>query len=214
MEPVIISCIYTSSSTLSLGVPEEHFPMLFARSLEGPALSWFYYLHPRDRDSWDEIMSAFCEWVHEYQREDERMLTLKLTNQAEPESFSHFCSRCSNIRATLLEPITDREFMLILLRNLNDFYYRHMVSFKYTSLAHMEQHGYDIDVMKLQEIRRKTAPRNPAQGKKFTPLDEPMSFICERLPKRGILKTKASVYSETPSGVFKRDYCTVASMGI
>lgn len=33
------------------------------------------------------------------------------------------------------------------------------------------------------------------QGKKFTPLDEPMSVICERLQKRGILKTKASVYS-------------------
>uniref|UniRef100_A0A803MZD9 G-patch domain-containing protein n=1 Tax=Chenopodium quinoa TaxID=63459 RepID=A0A803MZD9_CHEQI len=115
---------------------------------------------------------------------------MKLVNmeQSDRESFSHLFSRCSYIRAQLRFPIIEREFMLILLRKLNDFYYRHMVSIKYADLSHMERHGYEIDAYRLQERRPKVHPQGERVNRRiFTRIDEPLSVVHDRLSKKGVL---------------------------
>uniref|UniRef100_A0A803N2H1 Uncharacterized protein n=1 Tax=Chenopodium quinoa TaxID=63459 RepID=A0A803N2H1_CHEQI len=179
--------LYNFVNTLyPLNVPEEHFPMLFNRSLGGPALSW-YYTSGTDTEK------------------------LKLVNmeQSDRESFSYLFSRCSYIRAQLRFPITDREFMLILLRKLNDFYYRHMVSIKYADLSHMERHGYEINAYRLQERRHKVHPQGERANRRiFTRIDEPLSVVYDRLSKKGILRAKSYVYSLPPHGTDMRQYCS------
>uniref|UniRef100_A0A803N340 Uncharacterized protein n=1 Tax=Chenopodium quinoa TaxID=63459 RepID=A0A803N340_CHEQI len=139
-----------------------------------------------------EIAQAFSDWAFEFRQTDTEKLKLVNMKQSDRESFSHLFSRCSYIRAQLRFPITDRDFMLILLRKLNDFYYRHMVSVKYVALSHMERHGYKIDAYRLQERRPKVHPQGERANRRiFTRIDEPLSVVYDHLSKKGILRAKS-----------------------
>uniref|UniRef100_A0A803N7Z3 Retrotransposon gag domain-containing protein n=1 Tax=Chenopodium quinoa TaxID=63459 RepID=A0A803N7Z3_CHEQI len=127
-----------------LDVPEENLPTLFDRSLEGAALSWYYSFERIGEATWNEISQAFVNWAYNFSQTDPQKLVLVTTLQTNQETFSHFCSRCSVVRSKLRNPITDKEFMLIMLKNLNDFYYRQMVTMRYNILGHMEQHGQGL----------------------------------------------------------------------
>uniref|UniRef100_A0A803MY15 Retrotransposon gag domain-containing protein n=1 Tax=Chenopodium quinoa TaxID=63459 RepID=A0A803MY15_CHEQI len=202
--------LYNFVNTLyPLNVPKVHFPMLFNRSLGGPALSWYYTSGVTSKGSWGEIAQALSDWAFEFRQIDTKKLKLVNMEQSDRESFSHLFSRCSYIRARLRFPITDREFMLILLRKLNDFYYQHMVSIKYVDLSHMERHGYEIDAYRLQERRPKVHPQGERANRRiFTRIDEPLSVVYDRLSKKGILWAKSYVYSLPPHGTDMRQYCS------
>ena len=75
--------------------------------------------------------------------------------------------------------------MLILLRNLNDFYYYHMfITIKYTSLSHMEQHGFDIGALKLQEKWPQKDLESPNTNPRvYAKIDEPLSMAYDREAK-------------------------------
>uniref|UniRef100_A0A803MUY9 Retrotransposon gag domain-containing protein n=1 Tax=Chenopodium quinoa TaxID=63459 RepID=A0A803MUY9_CHEQI len=202
--------LYNFVNTLyPLNVPEEHFPMLFNRSLDGHALSWYYTSGVTTKSSWGKIAQAFSDWGFEFRQTDTKKLKLVNMEQSDRESFSHLFSRCSYVRAQLCLPITDREFMLILLRKFNDFYYQHMVSIKYADLSHMERYGYEIDAYRLQERRSKVHPHGErANMRIFTRIDEPLSVVYDRLSKKGILRAKSYVYSLPPHGTDMRQYCS------
>uniref|UniRef100_A0A803MXN1 G-patch domain-containing protein n=1 Tax=Chenopodium quinoa TaxID=63459 RepID=A0A803MXN1_CHEQI len=162
--------------------------LCYRRSLGGPALFWYYTSGVTSKGSWGEIAQSFSDWAFEFRQTDTEKLKLVNMEQSDRESFSHLFSRCSYIRARLRFPITDREFMLILLRKLNDFYYQHMVSIKYADLSHMDRHGYEIDAYRLQERRPKVHPPGERANRRiFTRIDEPLSVVYDHLSKKGIL---------------------------
>uniref|UniRef100_A0A803M2Q9 Uncharacterized protein n=1 Tax=Chenopodium quinoa TaxID=63459 RepID=A0A803M2Q9_CHEQI len=117
--------------------------------------------------------------------------------------------RCSYIRAQLLFPITNREFILILMSKLTVFFYRHMVSVKNIDLSHMKRHGFEVNAYRLQERRPHVNPQGEMANRRIlTRIDKPLSVVYDRLSKKGILQVKSYVYSLPPHGTDMRQYCS------
>uniref|UniRef100_A0A803N430 Retrotransposon gag domain-containing protein n=1 Tax=Chenopodium quinoa TaxID=63459 RepID=A0A803N430_CHEQI len=113
----------------------------------------------------------------------------------------------------LRNPITDKEFMLIMLKNLNDFYYRQMVTMRYNILGHMEQHGFDIDTYKLLNHRPRVNPcAETSERRSFTEIDEPLSVVYRRLHRQGLIRTKGYVCAIPPPEVNMERYCSYCSL--
>uniref|UniRef100_A0A803NEF8 Retrotransposon gag domain-containing protein n=1 Tax=Chenopodium quinoa TaxID=63459 RepID=A0A803NEF8_CHEQI len=210
-DPMIHLCKFVNVLA-PLDVPEEHLPTLFDRSLEGAALSWYYSFERIGEATWNEISQAFVNWAYSFSQTDPRKLVLVTTLQTNQETFSHFCSRCSVVRSKLRNPITDKEFMLIMLKNLNDFYYRQMVTMRYNILGHMEQHGFDIDTYKLLDHRPRVNPcAETSNRRSFTEINEPLSAVYRRLHRQGLIRTKGYVCAIPPPEVNMERYSSYCS---
>uniref|UniRef100_A0A803L9M4 Retrotransposon gag domain-containing protein n=1 Tax=Chenopodium quinoa TaxID=63459 RepID=A0A803L9M4_CHEQI len=210
-DPMIHLCKFVNVLS-PLDVPEEHLPTLFDRSLEGAALSWYCSFERIGEATWNEISQAFVNWAYNFSQTDPQKLVLVTTLQTNQETFSHFCSRCSVVRSKLRNPITDKEFMLIMLKNLNDFYYRQMVTMRYNILGHMEQHGFDIDTYKLLVHRPRVNPcAETSKRRSFTEINEPLSTVYRRLHRQGLIRTKGYVCAILPPEVNMERYCSYCS---
>uniref|UniRef100_A0A803MBE4 Retrotransposon gag domain-containing protein n=1 Tax=Chenopodium quinoa TaxID=63459 RepID=A0A803MBE4_CHEQI len=169
-----------------LDFPEEHLPTLFDRSLEGASLSWYYSFERIGEATWNEISQAFVNWAYNFSQTDPQKL--------------------------LRNPITDKEFMLIMLKNLNDFYYRQMVTMRYNILGHKEQHGFDINTYKLLDHRPRVNPcAETSNRRSFTEINEPLSAVYRLLHRQGFIRTKGYVCAIPPPEVSMERYCSYCS---
>uniref|UniRef100_A0A803N2H8 G-patch domain-containing protein n=1 Tax=Chenopodium quinoa TaxID=63459 RepID=A0A803N2H8_CHEQI len=102
--------------------------------------------------------------------------------------------------------------MLIMLKNLNDFYYCQMVTMRYNILGHMEQHGFDIDTYKLINHWPRVNPcAETSERRSFTEIYDPLSVVYRLLNRQGLIRTKGYVCAIPPPEVNMERYCSYCS---
>lgn len=97
-------------------------PHAFCQKLRRNSYGRYYSLDYVDRGSLENTSRAFVNWALNYKQNDVKKLKLVTLCQSTLETLSQICLRCTHIHTQLCFPMTDREFMLIFLQNLDDFF--------------------------------------------------------------------------------------------
>ncbi|RVW21342.1 Transposon Ty3-I Gag-Pol polyprotein [Vitis vinifera] len=187
-----------SSVMRAHGLDEAHLIMLFPMSLSGAAQRWFASLDISRRRTWDDLAQEFLRQFAFNTVIDVSRRELEALRQGPDESVTSFISRWREKIAQIIDRLSEKDQISMILRSLQPRFARHLMGFPHTDFGSLVQALYGIE----EGIARGLWPESsPSDSKRKKPLggQRPGDRYAQYRPPRPMTPT---YLHQTPEPVF------------